>query len=406
MKTIINQNYPSKLEFVLLRAIFFVGPMVFLSARPAANIFLVDLLLIFLLFLIAPRLRFRAIAVVAPILIIFGYILGSISSGIEKDISLPLAQYLLVFAAAISFSAITLSCSQIVTLMKSYVYGFSITLFVCLLIYFSVIEYGSSSFSSSGRFEGVWGNPNGLAKHIMRFVCLMFAAILIIDKRHHPFGFLGTIIVFLLSFFLIASSGSFGGILFVVMGLGMVFLIYLASNRKIAKIQLTSYVLFITVATYIFVNFFGELIPDVVYNRILAQSNDGVYGSSEVKLEHIKDGFFLFLNSPLLGVGLEHGGFYSLAESGYTPFHSFYITLLVEGGLIVALGFLIIFSLAYRNSNDKTSLGWFRLSILLVFFISVIISTNIYSREYWFPILICFFKLQPYLSKNNEVRHQ
>ena len=405
MKTVVNQCYPSKKEFMLMRAIFFVGPLVFLSARPAANIFLVDLLLMILLCSIAPRLRFRSIAVIAPFLITFGYVLGSIGSAIEKDIFLSLAQYLLVITAAISFSAITLSYSQIVTLMKSYVYGFSITLFVCLLLYFGVIEYGSSSFSSIGRFQGIWGNPNGMSKHIMRFVCLIFAAILIIDKRDHPFGFLGTMIIVLISFFLIASSGSFGGIFFAITGFGLVFLIHLASNRKTAKLQLTSYVLFISVAIYIFVNVFGALIPDVVYDRIVAQSSDGVYGSSEVKLKHIKAGFFLFLNSPVLGVGLEHGGFYTSSESGYTPFHSFYITLLVEGGLIVAFGFVIIFSLAYKNSNDKTSLGWFRLSILLVFFLSVIISTNIFSREYWFPVLICFFKLQPYLSKNNEV-HQ
>jgi hypothetical protein len=398
MTTVINYNYPSKIEFMIMRGIFFVGPMVFLSARPAINILFVDILLVILLSSIIPRLRFSGFAVIAPFLIVIAYLLGSIGSGTQKDIFLPLAQYLLVIVTAISFSAITLSRNQIFTLTKSYVYGFSISLFVCLFLYLGVNELGSSSFASNGRFHGIWGNPNVLSKHIMRFLCLIFAAILFIDKRNRPFGFFANMIIVLISFFLIASSGSFGGILFTAIGLSLVLLINQVANETSSKYQLIIFGFLICMIIYIFVSFFGELIPDVVFRRLLAADSGVGYGSADTKLEHINNGFLFFLNSPILGVGLEHGGFYTSSESGYTPFHSFYITLLVEGGLIAVLGFLIIFSLAYKNSNDKTLLGWFRLSIFLVFFISIIISTNIYSREYWFPFLICFFKIRPYLS--------
>lgn len=387
----------SAILFLLVGAVFLTAPMTFLTLRPVINVFLVDFFIliaiaVFFVGVLKGVYRVNKILLIGIFLILFGYTLSSVNTVDHVAYFVGFVQYTLVFIFLLVTSSVISEEKDVVRLLSFYVLGVGISIIISYLILFQVISMPHLKEDIAGRFNGVWGNPNAMAKVMIELIMLSLALMVFYLK-----GFwikaLYTFLI-LIALFLILASASFGGILFLLMSFFVFILIFfyqstLGSKFKMIAMFFGFSAIFLVLFTFVDIN---QFLPEIFIKRVLSAEDSSQAGSGAGKLAQIILGFKLFLENPIIGVGLENGKYVNLASlthhGSYLSFHSFYSSVMVEGGLFSVLGFFLLFLVFLKNALEAKKIKYVFLIILSTFLINLIINNNIYTRYIWFPVSI------------------
>ncbi|HAS6257786.1 TPA: O-antigen ligase family protein [Vibrio vulnificus] len=407
-----NSNFrePNHLEFILISLIFFSGPLAFLTFRPFVNFFLVDIVMLVFIFIYAlssikTKTSVSAYPIFSLILFCISYFLSGFLSETIEDPFVPIAQYLLIITTIITFSSYTLSDRKLKKLIDMYLLGMSLSIIVSYLAYNDIIFNPNINYFSSGRFNGVWGNPNAMAKEMINVIMVCLASLMLTKKSGNSsktYSIFLVILIFL-SLYLILTSSSFGGVFFLILCILFLFYtVYVHSDNR-SKILFLSCAFILVMVSFYSYSYLYSYLPDKFVDRVLGVDDISSAGSGSEKLFQILYGLELFLSNPLFGVGMENGRHYnevSNITSAYSiPFHSFYITAMVEGGILSIVSFFMIFLFFYSRIKSNFKYGPILLVILIAFLINLIVNNNIFNRYVWFPVLLCTF-----LSDGNKNR--
>jgi hypothetical protein len=201
-----------------------------------------------------------------------------------------------------------------------------------------------------------------------------------------------TIIPFIMTF-------SRSGWLTLIVGLGVLALGFSAK----ARVKSFFLVLAFLVVSLVLITYFMPNIGEALLERF---SIDETYGHIDIRLHALS----FFVDMPLLGVGFGNYGLLAGNSFGVSSTHSFYVTYLVEGGLIGGLAFLFfIFSLAFifilknggKLSRDPYWLLGFGIAIMIII-------NNIFYHTFWLEITwvalgIAFAALYIFSSQRNQI---
>lgn len=382
----------------LIGFIFFLGPFVFLRSPSGLNIYLVDLLICITAILSIMTAMFnRSLRIDRKLFGIIGIIflgyLASSMGAIDMERSLvALSQYCFIFLLLLLINLNLNNEQHLFKLVRFYLLGTTIVIAISLLIYNGVVEAPGLRLWVAGRFCGVWENPNIMAKQMYIYIVVLFAYVLYVPVTKK--ALIASMVMIFLAGYLILTSASFGGVVFLTISLLALILIYTV-NKGIKTVAYFS--LFMASISIIFVyvlnvSDFIEYVPARFVSRVLDASSLKDAGSAVDKYTQILFGMEMFLRSPFLGVGLENGIYHNSASEEYnivrTSFHSFYVAAPVEGGVLVALGFGLLFLYFFRSSGNVTNIKLMRYTLLATFMISLIVSNNIYNRYLWIPFAV------------------
>lgn len=400
----------SKTLMIILGLIFFLGPNPAMGLRPYINVFLVDFFIIALavyVFLIRGMLKRGKLFILRAFLFYLILLFMVVSSllSVDKNASLiALLQYSLVFVLLLSLSQIKLSDSAVSYLFLCYALGIAFAVALSLVSVKVHIPLISDSNFLAGRFGGVWGNPNLMAKQVAIFIVASSSYILYLGCGRLAKFFLVSLI--LVCSILILWSASFGGIATLVFGLFVLTILYVYKNPRILLFATPAIVLMSLFVIY-FLNDVDSLIllsPEVFQARVISASSVDEMGSGTDKIQQLKDAFETFKNNPFVGVGLENGKLYNTyANNKYgveVPFHSFYMSFMAEVGIIPLILFLIVLVsplLVVQESKYRL----FTTVLLAVFLFDLFINNNIYTRYLWFPVCLLFISRLE-VSKNDR----
>jgi hypothetical protein len=391
-----NKINVNSTEFILMSLISLTGPMTFLTLRPMVNLFFVDFFILIygiVFFINSGCKKVSQLLLVSVFLILFGYVFSGLLSDYKDGFILSLMQYAFVFFVIVAFSTAELTSEMIEKLLLLYVIGISISILVSFFAYFNIVALPHLNYYVAGRFNGVWGNPNSLAKEMINLIMLLLSWWLLyrnpLSVKLKCFFF----VMLLSALYLIMASASFGGILFLALAV-IPFLIIVTVTTNSSKLILIALFVFIF---YLFLetqfSLLLNILPEKFIMRILEADGVEQAGSGSEKYNQIIFGLQKFISFPFYGVGLENGKYYNevsnVSNSHYVPFHSFYVTAMVEGGVLTVLGFMGLFSYLFFCSLKNRKFGLFFLVILITFLINLIINNNIFNRYVWFPVIFC-----------------
>ena len=234
-------------------------------------------------------------------------------------------------------------------------------------------------------------NANAFAKNFAVLVPIIF-----LFSSQIGFSRLHRIIIIIICMLTVILSGSFGGIISIVISI-LLCIIYTALMRKI---HLSYKHLVVIMLVILFVIFSMDYIREfyntwnifgVIRRRLepVLQSGD-IYqaGSLGLKQQLMNYGVELINNNPIIGIGTRK---FNVLSEGITM-HNSYLLLWVEGGVFSFIGFLIILMTPYFRSNRISKfLSDERLMEMIVYLIFAIASyTNnaVYQRDSMIILLL------------------
>lgn len=400
-----------KAEYYLILCIAMTAPMTFLSLRPFINIFLVDffilLYLSFSVFFFKGR-KVNIRLLFSVFFIVLGYTLSGLFSEYREEHLIPFIQYCAVFLMLIFFSASTLTADMLRNVLKFYIFGMFISIIISLLLYWGYIAIPNLNIYVAGRFNGVWGNPNSLAKEMIMFIMFLLS-LLTFTNLPRLVVYIYSLFLFC-SFYLLLSSASFGGVFFLSICFS-IFLFLLVRNFPLSKYK-SFFLSFLFLSLFfipffVFINYnFGliSIVPERFLSRVLTVNDFNDAGSGSFKLNQIFHGLEMFFSSPIVGVGLESSKYYGfnkgLGVGELVGLHSFYVNMMVEGGVFVLIGFILLFSTLFKFAVNSSVYRLVFVVVVVVFLINLIIGNNIYTRYLWFPLAFVIF---PIIDKEKEI---
>tara|TARA_R110002124_G_scaffold91388_1_gene232683 strand:- start:5481 stop:6743 length:1263 start_codon:yes stop_codon:yes gene_type:complete len=389
-------------ELYLLRLSLFFLPLVFVGLHPYANFYLSDFFIFLFVFSRFVRVgKIRGFFLLIGVFLVFwGYLIGAVFSNEFAGWHTLTAslQYGLVFLFLIALSGVYCDKNLYVSLFKSAVFGMVL---IAILNLFLLFISGESFSSSAGRYYGLWGNPNSLGRQSLVCVSFVLAYVFLVrESIRVSFELAYLLLGVLVSFYLVMASASFGALASAFVLLLAFFLIYLGSNVLLTK-KIVIGVGFFFLIAFLFLFFSGtelkSIVPEGFYNRVLlAESLEGS-GSATTKINQMITGITIFINSPIVGAGVESGRYLNkeslLSVGGYVPFHSFWITVLVEGGLFSLLGYVLIYLAAIRAALSNKNYSSALVFLLFLYFFNLIIAVNQLDRYLWMPLYFCFINV-------------
>ncbi len=137
-----------------------------------------------------------------------------------------------------------------------------------------------------------------------------------------------------------------------------------------------------------------------VFARIKTAILGSDYTSLSVRTDSYKSAILLFLENPILGIGLMN--FHHYVPYYFGPYvHNLYLSLLVETGILGTLAFLTIILLIFRKFFQKYSnLTWFKVGIIS-FIISFLLHGIVDNTMYVFSIGNLFWFFSGLLINDN-----
>lgn len=405
--SLIYRKKKVNIEYFLILCIAFTGPMTFFTLRPIVNVFLVDLFIfIYFVYFIfnAKDRKVNKYLLLSIFFIVLGYTLSALFSDYIVETFVPFIQYFMVFFIIIAFSTNAVTLEMMDRVMSIYIYGVIVSILISLCVYFGYFSIPNQNYYVAGRFNGVWGNPNALAKEMTMFIMLLFSLIFFCE-RHDDKKYLYLFLI-IAAIYLLLTSASFGGVVFLFLSFLLLMFILLRTitvkrflNFSIYSIVFCLAILFVLYSIIIFYEVdLIYFVPERFISRILSVDDFDDAGSGKEKIGHIILGLEMFLSNPLLGTGLGAGRYYNTASSLFADqsvsFHSFYITIMVEGGIFVLLGFIGLFAFfMHKSINTNGAYKFVFIVIVLTFLINLIINNNIFNRYLWFPVVFSVFTI-------------
>jgi len=284
-----------------------------------------------------------------------------------------------------------------------YIYLFGVFLLnvVNLSIYYEFLP--GKHMIGTFRFSGTLVNPNQFAK--FQIITIVSFLVVLFKWNANPIKKLFIIINIIISLFLIAATGSFGGILFLIVSLIQFIIIHLILYKRKRLFIILGIFIFLLISINLINNFNNydinkiTYLPKVITERLLVAKNLSDMGSGKNKLSQIFYGYNHFVENFFIGVGLENYKYYNkpAIDVFHKPMsaHSFYIAIATEGGIFTVIGYLLYFTIIFIRiiTLEDRKLKFFFLVIFITFLSNIIIANNIYARHLWFPLSFIFANL-------------
>lgn len=387
-----------------LKALFFSAPIP-LTVFDGVNFFPVDI--VFLVFFVlraitAPALTFSRSLAVPIFFIVFAYSLSGLRSTDAVLHFVGLAQYVFVFSMLLFIHSISNSGAYFNSCARAFLSGTAVAISITLLAYWGLVDPWFKLYTAA-RVGGVWENPNILMKqlslYILLAVIIMFGNFKIsnIEFIIHFFGICGAV-------YLGALAASFGGLASYGVALVLIAVYFLKAFGL--KTKLASVAVLIGIVTSPLYLSIESYLPDTFVMRVLSVESLDDAGSGSDKLGQILSGIENFLSSPLIGLGVENGRFANtermIAGSDFISFHSFFVLVANEGGIIALVSFFLIFAFLYKRPSENKDEKTLRNLLLIMFIFNLVIVTNIYSRFFWFPVALLLLSSFPRGALSDE----
>jgi len=301
------------------------------------------------------------------------YLVGLIvmQSALTKKISLPFSSKSLWIVIYVFIAICSLSISDDISVSKKYL----ITLIFLIIMYFllySMIKHAKtlnwavlslmlggvlsiifnfalgiggirSSYSIGGfRRSGLVGDPNNFAAIMLVMLPISFLIFLRAKSFLTKTLTLGFFAILLIGFFNTYSRGGF--LAFSVMGMVGIFKFNMLEKRS-NKVKTLVYIILIAImGIVIFYPMSQTYLERVETLQSLGSADQD--SSLRNRFEYLKKGLNVFLDNPILGVGLRN--FKSLNESGQVV-HNMYLEVLTGLGLLGFIPFMAILYLTWRD---------------------------------------------------------
>ena len=183
MKNLIRND----IDYYFILAVALTAPMTFLTLRPIVNVFFADVIIvgyIFYFFCTGYRRSFDRLTLYSVLLILLGYVLSNTLSPHKDGFYIPLSQYGVVFIFILTLSGTKLNYFQIQKVFYFYLIGISSSIIVSMMAFNSIIIFPNLDYFVAGRFNGVWGNPNGMAKEMISCIIFLIGSITFLDNKN------------------------------------------------------------------------------------------------------------------------------------------------------------------------------------------------------------------------------
>ena len=297
---------------------------------------------------------------------------------------------------------VTLNFIVIYAIFKRYnleeaiLYGILIGVFYNILIGFDIIHPSYDIFRF-GRFTGSLGNSNKLAKTMLLGI---FASLVLLSlaKTKGWFRIFNNINI-ILSFYIIVLTVSKKAIILAPL---MILLSFSFKNIKIKNILifivLTSVMikLLFTYGDMEQLNTLSKLIQNRfsgMFDMIEGKTGDA---SSMERAYLIKEGFKIFENSPIFGIGLNNSRYFLVK---YT--HNNYLELLIGTGIIGTLLFYNIYIVTFKKVINMPSIQIKRYFLMMLSILLLLDTATVtyYTKPVLFIIIYIYFVAEKEIEK-------
>jgi O-antigen ligase len=249
-------------------------------------------------------------------------------------------------------------------------------IFLSTILVFAFVQIMGLSVRSgvSSRIASGIGDPNAFASYIMVLVPLVFYQALNSSGISRTL-YWSCLVSFLL---LLVLTGSRGGVLGFLGATGVLIYYYGVGKTKYVVL------LTITITTIAFL-----FIPDTYWKRMSTimnpQTEEG--SSIETRLDNYKAAVKMFLDYPIVGVGMYHFKYRSsdYGASRGKVVHNTYLEVLTGGGLLSFIPFSLILMNSWRKLKLRRKYGGSTRDLLICLkasFVSILITSSFISGDH------------------------
>ncbi|KQV38687.1 O-antigen ligase family protein [Rhizobium sp. Root1204] len=286
------------------------------------------------------------------------------------------------------------SAKNIVTFAKVYVLSISV---ICLHGVYLIHYDGQRDtvfVTGSGRLTGLMERTNECAT----VIALCVPIVLVLCTTGHMRKTTGFLAVAIMTYGILLT-GSNSGLMSLVCGVGIFALLGLSWKRMLLPLAIGVTILALSGGLV------TEYLPATFQKRVLGalETGDlGKAGSFDGRVELINEALEMTSDTIFIGVGADQ---YRVGSQYHAPVHNVYLLLWIEGGLISAIGFLVMVlgGLGPAISVLKVPGGRpFAAAILAnvtVFLLAANALPHIYSRFWVLPVLLPIFLASTFADK-------
>lgn len=319
----------------------------------------------------------------------FLFVIGSLFSVVfAKNLSTSVVTYITYISLLFLYIVSRYFLRNIEDIQKVLNYLFIATFLTSAYVVFT------TSIEDSDRFSGGVGDANAYALYILVLIPLAIYRIMG-SKGIYRLLYWGCLASFLA---LLVLTGSRAGVLGFLGAAGVLILYYIGRRLK----QVLALITVLVVILYFFV-------PESYWYRVSTIKNSESDYSIQVRLENYKVALKMFLDHPVVGVGIhnfkDYRRDYGLPKEYIV--HNSYLEVLAGGGLLSFIPFSLILlsiwkKLITKNNYDRSLRNLF--ICLKASFVSILITSFFITAEHkkilW--LLFALISSAYYISRNNN----
>lgn len=276
-----------------------------------------------------------------------------------------------------------------------------------LLAIYTVVFFGigfiKQTLAAGVRLDAEFSNINSIGMACAN--AIIIGAYYIIHERRKILFRLPFIVV---SLIIVAASGSRKAMIVLILGITCLYLFKYAARNVLKTLLKFIGVLCILVVVFSFI--FSMQMFDTLNNRMagliaLITGTGVIDHSAWLRQQYIKIGLEQFLETPLVGIGIDNARLLLLQHFGYTTYlHNNYVELLASGGIVGTTLFYSIYLYIIR----KLKSNWYdysseKIAVLVLIVIKLAMdlgAVSYYSKSTYFYIMMFFL----FIKYNNHGR--
>lgn len=293
------------------------------------------------------------------------------------------------------FAAFTIVVYYINYDSKKLMYFIWISMIVSVIILLSNTTLSKYTF----RKTGGTGDPNEFATQLLFFLCI---SIFLFKQNRNLVFIIGSIIAFTYSIFFAGSLSSF--LMLSVMTFFVV-IRYLKLSLAKSLIGITAVSILLVMALISYHEEIANLKP---VKNVLVRSEKS--GTAINRMQSWYAGIFMFIDKPVLGVGMNEYHVYSpkyakayLSKDSIAP-HNIYIKILAESGIIVFTAFLIfLFDLMSKHFRQIISSDNFWIYMAVTAFLLMGLTLGLTYNKYLWLGFALLMNVQYRIKKEKKI---
>ncbi|OCP10100.1 MULTISPECIES: O-antigen ligase family protein [unclassified Ensifer] len=315
-------------------------------------------------------------------LLVSGLLASSIAGPDPMRGIVVVTQYLYAYLfVVLLFSGRTLD--QLVILAKTYVFSILVLCFQGIYLIHVDGRTNTNFVSGNGRFSGLMERENECAAVIALAVPILL--LLITTRRlNRVYAFIALPILI----YGILLTGSNTGLIALVFGMSVFAIIGVNWKRLVVNIVLLAGIVLAVGSSA------RDYLPAAFQKRVLGalESGDiGQAGTFDHRVELIYEAMNMTDSTLLIGVGADQ---YRIASAIHQPVHNLYLLLWTEGGLISAIGLLVMLLAAFgpalavaRLPGGRAFAGCIAANVSMLLLVANAVP-HAYSRFWPFPLVL------------------